>query len=334
MAICGACVNSTWQLKCGGNPTPDIGFGCQYVLPSGGIANITNIGGSVAGVGFQVFPSVGHTYKKSRTDVAYIANFEAVGAPNNSHKAWEPANNSLTVASECALWMCIQAYETKYANAVQTQTVVNEYYTVDNTSKAGDWEYDINFVSIPSEFNTMSTSVYSIYSPALMALREYYDSLFNGNITLGVLSQTPTSDIIAGIWNSSADLDSWIKSLAAGLSNVIRTSQSSTPTEVEFYQGTGFQLGYDIRWPWIILPAISVCLSLFVLLVMMFRTAKSPVRAWKGSPLALLFTEVDPELRKKAAGSTDKFEGIKKETGKARVMLEDRGYGKWRIRPA
>lgn len=138
LAVCGACVNLTWQLKCGFNLTTDLEFGkyseCQYALPSGEIANISNVIMADMGIGFQVFPSVGHTYKKSRTDILYIANFEAVGAPNGSHRDWMPANSSSTVASECALWMCIQAYETKQINGAQNQTVVNEYYTVNRTS--------------------------------------------------------------------------------------------------------------------------------------------------------------------------------------------------------
>ena len=66
----------------------------------------------------------------------------------------------------------------------------------------------------------------------------------------------------------------------------------------------------------------------------MFRTARSPLRAWKGSPLTLLFTDVDPELRRQAAGAMDTVEGIEKVAGKTSVLLEDRGNGNWSIRTA
>ena len=330
-------MNSTWQLNCGVNQ----GAICQYTLPSGETANLTNMSDG-DGIGFSVFPSVGSVYNSRRTDILYIANFEAVGAPNDSTSiSWVEADNSSTVASECALWMCIQAYETKQVNAAQIQTVVNEYYTVDSTPTADagvntTFEFDSNttFVNIPSDLNTMSSSDYSVYTPATMAMSVYFTSLFNGSLFLDQWEQLPSNDIVAAIWNSSADLDSWIKALAAGLSDVVRTSEFPTPAEAKFYQGTGSQLGYGVRWPWNTLPAVSVGLSLFVLFVIMFRTARSPLRAWKGSPLTLLFTDVDPELRRQAAGAMDTVEGIEKVAGKTSVMLEDRGNRNWSIRTA
>lgn len=165
-------------------------------------------------------------------------------------------------------------------------------------------------------------------------MNQYFYAFFNGTIQLNQEEQLLSSDIIAGIWNSSADLDSWIKSIAAGVSNVIRDSEVQTSAESNFYQGTGSQLGYDVRWTWIILPAFCVGLSLIILVVIIFRTARSPVRAWKGSALAFLFTDIDPELRRQVGGSMDDFGGIEKVAGKVSVMLEDRGYGNWNIRPA
>ena len=85
-------------------------------------------------------------------------------------------------------------------------------------------------------------------------------------------------------------------------------------------------------WPWIILPAAMVALSLLVMIAIIIKTSLSPVRAWKGSALALLFTDVDPGLRNRVAGAMDKFEGIEKQAGKAPVALSDRGYGNWHIK--
>lgn len=337
LALCGGCVNSTWELNCpqSGNASDGGSFGlCQYKLPSGEIANLTNLTQGGEGIGFQVFPSKGSYYNTKRSDILYVANFEAVGAPNGSiSETWTPADKSNTVASECALWMCVQSYQTQQVDAAQTQTVLGEYYTVDNSS-TNDIISNITFVNVPSDLNTMSSSVYAVYFPAQLAMSQYFMTLFNGTIELNMEEQLPSSDIISGIWNSSANLDTWIKSIATGVSNVIRDSEIQTPAESNFYQGTGSQLGYDVRWPWIILPAFCVGLSLFVLVVIIFRTARSPVRAWKGSALAFLFTDIDPELRRQVGASMDEFGGIEKVAGKTGVMLEDRGFGNWNIRPA
>ena len=336
--MCGGCVNSTWVLNCGTDSnvsSSESSALCQYTLPSGETANLTNTAEVGEGISFQVFPSTGSFYNRKRTDILYVANFEVVGAPNNSIVTWLPQiDENNTVAAECALWMCIQAYQTEQVDAAQTQTVVGEYYTVDNSSASNDYVSNITFVNVPSDLNTMSSSAYKVYNPAAMALNQYFETIFNGTLQLNEEAQLPSSDMIAGIWNSSTDLDTWIKSIAAGISSVIRESDTQTPAESKSYQGTGSQLGYDVRWPWIILPAFCVALSLIILVVIIIRTAKSPVRAWKGSALAFLFTDIDPELRRQVGGSMDEFGGIERVAGKTSVMLEDRGYGlSWNIRP-
>lgn len=334
LAVCGGCVNSTWDISCGQIESDGESQSvCQYHLPSGEIANISDFRDLDMGVGFQVFPSTGFVFDPSRTDMMFLVNFEAVGSPNDTDPTWKPANNASTVAVECALWMCIQSYETKQIDAKQTQTVLKEYSIVDNSSLILP-ESNITFVNIPSDMNVIPSSVYYVDSWAYFAMQNYLGSLFSGNITLrmGHRERTVSSDITSGIWNSSADLDTWIKSLATGLSNVVRTYSPPTEAENDFYKGVALQLGYDIRWAWISLPAASVVLSLFIMFVIIIRTARSPVRAWKGSALTLLFTDVDPELKNQVTFAMDRHEGIKNLAGKTPVILEDRGYGNWRIR--
>ncbi len=304
---------------------------CYYLMPSGEVANITSFAEAPEGIGFQVFQSTGAVYKKSRTDVLYIASFEAVGAPNNSleETQWQ---NKTTVASECALWMCVQAYDTKQVNANQSQVVTQEFSTVYNSSLDGAYnvlQYNVTFVDLPAAMNSKANTNYEVSGGAILAMSEYFGTLFNGTIFLNQEAQLASSDTITGIWNSSADLDPWINSVAGSLTSVIRHSQ---PSQETFYNGTGFELGYDVRWPWIMLPAAMVILSLFVLVAIIVRTARSPVRAWKNIPLALLFTDVDQVLRSRVAGSMNEFEGIEKRAGKTDVVLADQGHGNWHIK--
>jgi len=53
-------------------------------MPSGEVSNITNFERASMGIGFVVYQSPGSVYDTSKTDTLYIANFEVVGAPNNS----------------------------------------------------------------------------------------------------------------------------------------------------------------------------------------------------------------------------------------------------------
>lgn len=299
-------------------------------MPSGEVANLTNFAEASQGAGFQVFQSTEAVYRADSTDVLYIANFEVVGAPNNSLE-WTPWQNKMTVASECALWMCIQAYETKQVNGNQSQVVIQEFPTVHNSSLGigSVLSNNVTFEDLPTAMNAKPNTKYMVSGGAVLALQQYFGTFFNGTIFLNQQAQLASSDIMMGIWNSSADLDPWMKNVAGSLTNVIRSSQADQGT---FYNGTGSQLGYDVRWPWIVLPLAVVVLSLFVLVATMVKTARSPVRAWKSSPLTLLFTDVDQALRSRVAGHLDEFEGIDNVAGKTAVALADRGYGSWSIK--
>lgn len=228
--------------------------------------------------------------------------------------------------------MCVQAYDTKQVNANQSQVVTQEFSTVYNSSLYGAYnvlQYNVTFVDLPAAMNSKANTNYEVSGGAILAMSEYFGTLFNGTIFLNQEAQLASSDIMTGIWNSSANLDPWIKSVAGSLTSVIRNSQ---PSQETFYNGTGFELGYDVRWPWIVLLAAMVILSLFVLVAIIVRTASSPVRAWKSSPLALLFTDVDQALRSRVAGCMNEYEGIEKRAGKTDVGLADQGQGNWHIK--
>ena len=70
------------------------------------------------------------------------------------------------------------------------------------------------------------------------------------------------------------------------------------PEEEERYKGTASELGYEVRWPWITLPALLVLLSTMILIVTIINTQRSDINAWRSSPLALVFMDVDPLILK------------------------------------
>ena len=53
-------------------------------MPPGEVANTTNFPEVRESLGFQVFQSTGAIYDTSRTDILYLAKFEAICAPKNS----------------------------------------------------------------------------------------------------------------------------------------------------------------------------------------------------------------------------------------------------------
>lgn len=305
-----------------------------YRMPSGYTANITDFNSEDGGVGFQIFQSEGFHYPANDSNTLYLANWEAVGAPAyaTGFTHWQ---NKTIVASECALWMCVQSFDTRQTSANQSQTVTRSFSQV--YPHTGDiYEYysitNISFLDLPPEMNPPPSRNFSVNVGASVALIEYFETLFNGTIWLEEMEQEFSSEYAMGIWYASRDLDTWIQTLATSMTNVIRTMGEAEP-EIQ-YDGTGYQLGYDVRWVWIVLPAILVVMSLLILVIIMVRTARSPVQPWKGSTLAFLFMNVDEGLREGAMAQMERYHGVEKVIGNSQVVLRRKMNGDWGFKQA
>jgi hypothetical protein len=343
LAICGGCVDSTFEISCNrstdlssesnGGQEPTSTATCVYKMPSGYTANLTNFAEIDMGVGFQVFQSEGFHYPSNDNNTLYLTNWEAVGAPANS-VGGTPWQNQTTVASECALWMCVQSFESFHTNTIeQTQVVKDSFSKIDTATRpAHGLVNNISFLALPEEMNPPPNQNFSIFGLALLSLTEYFATIFEGNITLSQAEQNPSSDPVQAIWAASADLDKWLQTVAGSMTNVIRTSYPAD--ENDMYNGTGYRLGYEVQWIWLSLPALLVASSVLILVAIMIKTARSPVQAWKGSPLAILFMNVDRGIRYGALGQLDRHGGVEKRIGKTRVTLGREKDGSWIFKQA
>ena len=289
-------------------------------------------------VGFRVLQSEGFHYPANDNNTLYLSNWEAIGAPAYS-TSLSYERNTTTAASECALWMCVQSFDTRQTNANQSQTVTRSFSQVDpstnpiSNSYTGDYDTGaddythISFLDLPPDMNPPPSLNFSVLGSAFVALNDYFQTLFTGNISLMQDEQLYSSDYINGIWAASADLNTWIQTVATSMTNVIRTMGEAEPA-IE-YDGTGYQLGYDVRWAWIVLPAILVGMSLLILVIIMVKTARSPVQPWKGSTLAFLLMNVDEELREGAMAQIERYHGVEKVIGNRQVVLRREMNGGW-----
>ncbi|KAL6721264.1 hypothetical protein ACLMJK_000366 [Lecanora helva] len=311
---------------------------CVYDMPSGVQGNLTNFANSDVGVGLQVFKSPGATYNSSEHDKFYLSNFEIVGAPYSIHDGGSWKFND-TVAAECALWMCVQAFDIWTINANQSQVVVQEFSTVENSNFTEMLDaahknvslINFTFSDLPQDMNPVSGIKYSVPGSVFLGMKTFFSNLFNGSIFLNHGTQTPTSDIVQAIWSASVDLDPWIQNVAGSMTNVIR---SNAPGQLSLYKGTAYQLEYDARWPWLILPIVLVVMSFAILVVIIIKTMRSPVQTWKGSPLVLLFLNVEDKMRVRAEGKMNELAGIEKSIGKRAVELKKDALGNWGLKAA
>lgn len=318
LAVCAECSPSSYERRC------DSIF-CNYTLPSGSQVTLENPGEDYEQGGFAVLKSNGAKYNASLQDKLYIANFDVVGWP--FLESPRSASTQSVTASECALWMCIQAYNVSTRSNRQSQTIVQTISSLNttlqtfssiNATRSYEDYYNYTFPKLSAEMNAMPNTNFTVAFWGAETYRSTLD-IFNGTGTMG-FSSIIQSDPIDAVWRASSNLDPWIKRLALSMTNALRNG-SAAPSH-SFYDGTGYQLGVSIRWQWIILPAALVLLSILFLVVVMVQTARSPVAAWKGSPLAILFFNVEQEMRWNVIGQTDKYMGIENAVGNVRVRLE------------
>ena len=62
-------------------------------------------------------------------------------------------------------------------------------------------------------------------------------------------------------------------------------------------------------------------MSDILLVVIIIKTARSPIQVWKGSPLALLFMDVDPSIRGRTEGVLSDYNDITEQVGRNSVIL-------------
>ena len=209
-------------------------------MPSGNKANLSNFAGnyedSYGPISFQVMQSPGAIYQQNDSNL-HISNFEVVGGLANSSGASSvPWPNSSTVASECALWMCVQAFEMSMVNDNQTQAVMQEFFQIQNKTAAMDSDtpyYGMPYYEtftcqdIPRRMNPRPEGNYTVGLLAVYAFQNYLGPMFNGSVSLRPESVLASSDVVEAIMNSAGDLDKWIKTVATSLTNVIRADKTN-----------------------------------------------------------------------------------------------------------
>ena len=327
LSICGGCAPLSYtQRHC--NTTA-----CNYTSPTGGTFEMANWNNTDEGVGFVSQASYGHTYPVAAGDRMYITNFETLGAQYGcvSGCVEEQTHPNFT-AHECALWFCVSTYNTSVANGQQSQRIVSTY-DVPNASKVdiADGGANANLLNI-----TYLGHNYTLYWLAWEALAHNLYDIINGTSFLNLESYGPSSDIVEAIWSGMETPDAWIERVALSMSNVVRTSALQPQPR---FNGVAYTLGIKVKWWWLTLPIATVAASILLLIIVMIRTSRSTISAWKGSPLTFLLFEVDHDIRRAVndAGWTGIASGIEKSVGKRKVTLHKKechqgGAGGWAFR--
>ena len=124
LAVCSGCA-PVFPIHTNCNTTA-----CNFTMPSGSVFELTNFtAASHEGIGFQVMQSYGQHWNTSIIDCLYVANFDMMGAPYGLVSGMVKFPSMLN-DYECALWMCINTYNTSISAGKQTQYVVSSFHEI------------------------------------------------------------------------------------------------------------------------------------------------------------------------------------------------------------
>jgi hypothetical protein len=347
VAVCGACAESAFvpqgcNTSCSRansdcRSTPNMY--CNYSLPSGNAVQLFDFVGQTMipasnGAGFHVVPSfVGSKFKREQDERAYIANFELFGVPfgfslpdnPNIMSVPTPKPKSLDLkATKCALWMCVQAYNTSVFSNIQHEDITETFDSVNATNWLYSSEKSFQLPTVPADLDRNGSTNFTVARQAAGTLETFFHNNLRGNVTLAPGQYESSSDLVYGVWNGSTNASLWISNVATSMTNAMRTADSISRDQ---HNGTQYGLAVVVRWNWLFLPAALVAASLVYLFVVIFQTANSPVRSWKGSPLTLLLFELDPSISQASYGQVDKQGGLMKSVGDTKVRMATHAGG-------
>jgi hypothetical protein len=202
---------------------------------------------------------------------------------------------------------------------------------MENSSFTGDINANITFSTLPANKSLGVHANYTFSYQAYIGFTTFLSPLLTGNTTFDAHDEISSSDWTQAIWEASPDLDQWINNLAVSMTNVVR---AGTPALDPTYNGIASQLGVSVRWWWLALPVAMVVLSLIFLIITIAKIAQGRVGAWKGSPLTLLFSDVQYEAKDKVSDQMNRCDGLQQTVGRTKVVLECQPTGNWMFKVA
>lgn len=200
--------------------------------------------------------------------------------------------------TECSVYWCERQYTQNYFSTghrfLETKTSQNLYVQAQVQSKVDFWTRWL------SPFNGSKTlsenSTYIISSTTWIPMRRMMIKLFNG--TLIVNEEGDDADdakSFSGIQSSlilynSNNLTQSMVEMATSMTDNIRSGNMASRVNGRAYLNSTL---IHVRWPWIILPAASVVLSIVLLMATAVSSRRLHTILWKSSVLPLLVSQLE-----------------------------------------
>lgn len=324
VAVCGSCMDLTEEIRISrSSPESDncvVSFG---LLVFEGLCETIDW--------MQVFtvgPSSGRIFKSLEAEGIrwdsqnLIGTFGAVGLPHNISYS---SGLNQSVATECALWYCLQAHEVKVVLGKTEDNVVQTWSHVQDLEPG--YTGNITFKNVPGSMNVDASDKYGMSFKQVLGMSQYLNKTFIGNVSAdgGLQVLYPDTDFAGGMHRGLDDTNAWIDRLARSMTNEIRLNNTVANAASEGrYHGTTntTEVVIVVRWKWIIYPAALVLLSMAYLFYAILYTTRLQVQPWKADALVPLCLRLDNDLEYLAADGFDDEGGINKKIGESTVKLQ------------
>lgn len=157
-----------------------------------------------------------------------------------------------------------------------------------------------------------------------------YSTLASKAIAIHLYNKETMTKVTDGVKGLSELLDN----VAISMTNSLRTSSIYPLNQTA--QGTTYEVYFDVSWPWLIVPILSVPLTILFLGIVIFAGRRHHIPAWKTSTLASL-QALNPNVRAALGDGISRQSEMNKrvieEEGAQGVRLNvlDRQQGKWEL---
>jgi hypothetical protein len=258
--------------------------------------------------------------------------------------------NQTPQAWQCALYFCLQTYNTSVLNGVLNVDTVSSWNSDLGTPLPPIDQFPLDYVGTnDTTFERPADSLVkggntTFFIPAgtIAAMAAYLNYTMSGSQAMEASETNPQdkwpNDVVQAL-NSTVDIAGMMAGLASSITIFMRQSDNrgSFPDTAVAGVSLKTETYVYVRWAWIALPATALFLSTIFLLTTMIRASKEQTPVWKSSSLAILFhglSDDDARIARssfRGSMSASRVTDMKKVAETTKVRLEKGAPGEWSL---
>ena len=336
LAICSTCSDTTDQLKVMPFNKNTCEF-CNASLPDGTRLEPGQFCGAGAPGG-----NVTKVVPAKRNLLFNVGGFNFIAKGSGNMPEVEGCNDFR--ATECRLNFCLQTYSAVNTAGQWSERVLSSWTNETGKPRYGDGSDDhtshsSTIMSLDPPLDKVATQqikTFTVSVDAMVGIRSYIDSLFNGNGFAGLSESIVRfeNDEVQALYQTS-NITKMMANVARSMTTDIRTvgysqtvnGQGATG-EYQSANGTAWEVQafVHVRWAWLSLLIALEILSLIVVLATVILSARNDIPTWKASALPVLRCRLTPDTEQ-SMSSARQVQQMKRVGHQTMVVLKQHERG-------